>query len=456
MDVSKQKRLKQSSKLERIRFHAAGADLGATEHYVAVEEDLVNPGELSLRSFATHSAGLAQLVDWLRGLGITTIAMEATGVYWMGIYEALEQEGIEVCLVNARHLKNVAGRKTDPIDARWIQTLHSYGLLRPSFVPEQIFRDLRSYVRQRDNLKGEKSRAMMHIHKAFDMMNVKVHHHLKNMDTPTGMKILRAIVGGQTDSQILSKFHSKHLKVSQEELEISLRGNYRAAHVFGLSQALERYDFVAQQMKTCELEVEKLLALMSDGLAELPPQNQPLRAPKRKVQKNEYHFDLKSYLQELAGVDLTAVDGLRASTVLDIISETGLDLKAYWPTHQHFVSWALLAPKVKISGGKKIGHFKVKSVNRVHQAFRLAAFGLANSKSGLGAFYRSVRARRGTKVANKATARKIAVIFYHMITKKEEYRRTSQQDYDQRNEARRIRRLKKQALQLGFELKKVA
>ena len=452
---SKTKKANRSSELEKIRPDAAGIDLGSKEHVAAVGEDLVKAGQSRVRYFATHSQGVAQLVEWLLSLGVSTVAMEATGVYWMGLYEALEQGGIEVCLVNARHLKNVAGRKSDVIDAKWIQQLHSYGLLRPSFVPEQTIRDLRTYVRQRDNLKAEKSRAMLHIHKALDMMNVKVHHYITNMDGPTGMQILRAIVQGQTDASVLSQFHSKQLKVSRQDLEVSLQGNYRAAHVFALTQALERFDFAARQMQGCDLEIEKMLAQMTEGLDNLPEQEQALRPSKKKVKKNAYTFDLKSYLHELVGVDLTAIDGLSESSVLDVISETGVDLQQCWPTDSHFTSWALLSPKIKISGGKNIGHFKVKSVNRVNETFRLAAYGLANSKSALGAFYRSVRARRGTKAANKATARKIAVIFYHMVTKQEEYRQTSQQKYEERTKARRIKRLKKQADQLGFKVEEI-
>lgn len=458
MGARKQKKENGSNRLEKIRLDAGGIDLGATFHYVAVDESLLEDGQKRVRCFASHTQGLVELVEWLTSLGIGTVAMEATGVYWMGIYEALEQADIEVCLVNARHLKNVAGRKTDVIDACWIQQLHSYGLLRASFVPEQTIRDLRSYVRHRHNLKLEKGRAMMHIHKAFDMMNVKVHHHIKNMDGPTGMNIIRAIVGGQTNSVELSQYHSRQLKVSQQDLEISLRGNYRKAHLFSLGQALQHYDFAGQQMKDCDEEIEKLLAQMKPALADLATASPALSRTKKKVKKvkkvkkNEYHFDLKTYLTQLVGVDLTAIDGLREATVLSIISETGLDLKQCWPSAKHFTSWALLAPKVKISGGKTIGHFKVKSVNRVNEAFRLAAYGVAHSKSGLGAFYRTLRARKGAKVANKATARKIAVIFYHMITRQEEYLKTSQQEFEQRTKARRIKKLKQMAHQLGFQV----
>lgn len=285
MDASNFKKGKQSSELEQIRPDAAGVDLGSKEHVVAVGEHLVKEGESRIRYFATHTKGIHELVEWLVSLGVGTVAMEATGVYWMGLYEALEQANLDVCLVNARHLKNVAGRKTDVIDAKWIQVLHSYGLLRPSHVPEQIIRDLRSYVRQRENLKQEKSRAIMHIHKALDMMNVKVHHHISNMDGPTGMKILREMVGGQTDSKALSQFHTRQLKVTKEELEISLQGNYRPAHLFALKQALDRFDFAAQQMQDCDLAIERLLAQLTEGLDTLPEKGRAIRPLRRKQKK---------------------------------------------------------------------------------------------------------------------------------------------------------------------------
>lgn len=456
MAVRKDKKLNQSSGLEKIRTHAAGIDLGSTFHVVAVGAHLTKADEKAVRTFPSHTQGLRALVTWLLELKIDTVAMEATGIYWMGLYEALELANIKVCLVNARHLKNVSARKTDVIDAKWIQQLHSYGLLRPSFVPEQIFRDLRGYVRQRENLKQEKSRSMMHIHKAMDMMNLKVHHCLSNMDGSVGMNILRAIVDGQTDPTVLSAYHNKRLKVTKQELQISLEGNYRDPHIFALTQALDRFDFSYKQIQECDYKIEVLLAQMADALETLPHQEFVSRPPNKKSRKNEYAFDLDSYLHELVGVDLTAIDGLRANSVLTIISETGLDLKSCWPTAKHFTSWAQLAPQIKVSGGKKTGHFKVKSVNRVNEAFRLAAFGLANGQSGLSAFYRSIRARKGSPVAIKATARKLAVIFYHMVTKKEEYKKSTQHDFNKKYEAQQIKHLMNKAKKLGYQVQKIA
>lgn len=444
------------SKLEMINAYAAGADLGAKEHYVSIHEALVEEGQRATQVFPSHTSGLQKMVAWLQTHCIRSIAMEATGVYWMGAYEALEDAGIQVCLVNARHLKNVAGRKSDVKDSQWLQQLHSYGLLRPSFVPGQEIRDLRAYVRQRSNIIREKSRAMMHMHKALDMMNLKVHHVISNMDGPTGMKILRAIAEGQTHSASLAQYHSKQLLATQEELQLSLEGNYRKAHVFALQQALHRYDFASAQIKACELEIETLLNRMVYEIDtdKIVLEKQAAKPKTRKGKKNDYRFDLKTYLQELTQVDLTAIDGLSESTVLEIISEVGLDLQSKWPTEKHFISWLRLDPREKKSGGKIVGHYQQKGASPACQAFRLAARAAARTRSHLGAFYKKKKAQKGARVANKATARKIAVIFYHMMTRKTPYYKQTDQQYNAKHKAQQIKRLRKNAERLGFVLQR--
>lgn len=453
---AKQKGANPFSKLEMINPHAAGCDLGATEHYVSINEALPREGQRATQVFLSHTTGLEQMVKWLLEHGITTIAIEATGVYWMGVYEALEDAGIEVCLVNARHLKNVAGRKSDVKDSQWIQQLHSYGLLRPSFVPGQEIRDLRAFVRLRGRIVQEKSRAMMHIHKALDMMNIKVHHVIKNMDGPTGMKIIRAIAEGQCNAAVLAAYHTKQLLASKEELQVSLEGNYRKAHVFALQQALQRYDFASEQIKACELEIETLLNRMAYEVDtdKIVLGKHPAKPKVKKGKKNDYRFDLRAYLTELAQVDLAAIDGLSESTVLEIISEVGLDLKEKWPTEKHFVSWLRLDPREKKSGGKVIGHYQQKGANPASQAFRLAARAASRTRSHLGAFYKKKRAQKGARVANKATARKIAVIFYHMMNRKTPYRKQTDKHYNSEQEARQIKRLRKNAERLGFKLER--
>jgi len=442
--------------LEMVTPYAGGIDLGSNAHFVSIHPQLVSDGESATKVFSGHTAGLQKMVEWLKTHKVTTVAMEATGVYWMGPFEVLEENGIEVCLVNARHLKNVTGRKTDVMDSQWLQQLHSYGLLRPSFVPGQEVRDLRSYVRQRNQLVSEKSRAMLHIHKALDLMNVKVHHEIKNMDGPTGMKILRAISEGQTNALLLADFHSRQLKVSKEELQSSLQGNYRTPHVFALQLALERFDFLAVQIQRCELEIETLLSRMTYGLDtdHFLSKGQTAKPKKRKPKKNDYQFELRTYLKDLAGVDLCAIDGLSENTVLTILSEVGTQVAAKWPTPAHFVSWLRLNPNPKISGGKIMGYYSQKGANPASQAFRLAARSMASSKSALGAFYRKKRSQRGPKIANKATARKIAVIFYLMLSRQEPYVKLSDKEYTEKQKALKIKRLQKEAQRLGLKLER--
>lgn len=457
-DQGKSKKTNQQGKLDELEVihqKTAGIDLGATAHYVSVSRHLVDSTQESLRVFKTHQEGLESMSGWLKELGVQSVAMEATGVYWLGAYEALEKLGIEVCLVNARHVKNVSGRKSDESDSRWLQRLHSYGLLRPSFIPAEAIRDLRSYLRHRQNLEQEKSRSILHLHKSLDMMNVKVHHSIKNIDGQTGLRILRAIIAGQHDPDQLGQLHTKRLKVSKADLIKSLKGNYKAAHIFSLKQALKRYDFTVDQMKECDLQIEQMLAHLTGTFGnDLPHKDdleQPMQAVKKKGKKNDFHFDVNHYLIQLTQVDLCQIDGIGTKLALQIISEIGLNMDR-WPTSKHFTSWLGLAPRQKISGGKLIGHYRHKKINQAGRLFCKAAFTLSNSRSALGAYYRSMRARKGPQIANMATARKIAIILYNMMSKKVEFQPSSTEEYQQKRTQRQLQKIRRAARSLGLEL----
>lgn len=451
---SKEKRSEDLEGLGPIHSRVAGIDLGSTTHYVGISLSIVRPGEEAVRTFSAMTHGLEEMIDWLLSYGIESVAMEATGVYWLGAYEALESRGIEVWLVNARHLKNVSGRKSDVQDCQWLQQLHTYGLLRKSFVPDELQRELREYVRLRSKLEGEKSQALLHMHKSLDLMNLKIHKCIKNMDSKSGMGILRAIVEGEYRAEELVKLVHRQVKVERSILEASLRGNYKAQHVFALKQALVRYEFYSDQMLECELEIERVLMQLADLAApEEAPLALPPQRPAHKVKKNGYQVELKPSLDRLLKVDLTQIDGLAEATVVDLISEIGVDMSS-WPSARHFTSWLRLAPQNKISGGKLLGHYRAKGANRASQTFRIAAYAVANSKSALGAFYRRLRARKGPQIAIKATARKIAVIYYHMMTKKEAFRPQSQTEYQAALQERQLRKLENQARKLGFQLTK--
>jgi len=440
--------------------NAAGIDIGSMEHYVAVGGHLVGPGQPTVRPFGADTEGLRQMCQWLRSCGVDKVAMETTGVYWLGVYEMLEQEGFEASLVHAKYVKNVPGRKSDVGDCQWIQQLHSYGLLTRAFVPADKVRELRCYVRHRNTLEREKADSIRRMHKALDMMNVKVHHLVTDMAGVAGMGILRAIAAGETDSGKLSGHHVKRMKATKEELRRSLEGNYRAEHVFSLRQCLSAFDFYEGQMGECDQQIEQVLAALTEGV--LPEVGTGdggegggwLRPKEAYARKNEYRFDAKWYIKEMTGgVDLTEIEGLDENTVLTILAETGLDM-GKWKSHKHFTSWLRLAPQPKVSGGKVVGHARPKSSNRANQAFRMAAQCMKASQSALGAFYRKMRARKGPAIAIKATAKKIATIFYLMMSKGEQYVKKSAESFEETQRLRLVRKLSRQAEQLGLVLQK--
>jgi transposase len=454
--------------LELINPYSAGIDLGSKEHYVGVFSTQERPKSACVRSFSTHTEGIGEMASWLKSCGVKTVAMEATGVFWLSVYEMLEQQGFEVCLIHAKYVKNVAGRKSDVQDCQWIQQLHSYGLLSNAFVPSDKVRELRSYIRHRLNLEDTKMSCIHRIHKALDMMNLKVHYHITDMVGVVGLQILRAIADGQTDANNLSEFHIKQMKASKEELRKSLEGNYRSEHVFALKQCLSAFDFYESQMLECDQQIEQVLLLLTEGF--IPPTNENenqegshieendssdlWHRPKKYARKNNYRFDVKSYLKELVGVDLTQVDGLQENTILTIIAETGLDYSK-WKTAKHFTSWLRLAPQPKVSGGKTRGHFSTQTNNRANKAFRLAAWAVKASKSALGAFYRKIRAKKGSPHAIKATARKIATIFFHMMTTKQEFVKQSAEEFEEKYQQYQLSLLNKKATKLGFVLQKM-
>jgi transposase len=430
-----------------INPKAAGIDVGSMLHYVAV------PVELSttpVRKFGSFTSDLEAIAAWLTSIGVSTVAMESTGNYWIPLYDVLQSKGLEVYLVNARHVKNVSGRKTDISDCQWLQKLHTFGLLSASFIPEEQIRKLRSYVRQRNNIEVEKAKDLQHIQRSLTNMNVKLQHLVSDIEGVTAMKIIQDIASGVTDAKILAGHRTAAMKASKEEIEKSLEGNYSEEHLFTMIQALESYYFHLKQMKHCDEKIEFLLSMMSSS-----HENNTTfetRTKKRKSRKNQYQFDLKSYLIELLGVNLTEIDGIDESTVLEVISETGTDLSK-WRTAKHFTSWLKLCPNPAISGGKVLGNKGSKTSSRAAKAFRLAARSLHSSKSYLGALYRRLSHRKGPSTAIKAVARKLAVIFYKMVTEKTSFIKTEVESYNEIYKKKIINSLKKKAQRLGFELK---
>lgn len=441
---------KLSNQLEMINPNVAGIDLGNQAHYVKVSPDLTDQ---PIRRFGTFTADLHALADWLEELKIESVAMESTGVYWMGLFEILEQRGFQVLLVNARYPKNVSGRKSDVSDSEWIQQLHSYGLLPGSFIPDDPTRELRTYIRHRQQLIEQKAQQLLRMGKALQLMNVKFQNVIADLGGKLGMKVIRAMVAGEHSATELAKFHTKRLKVSKDDFILSLQGNFRCEHLFTLKQALQTYDFIYEQIKVCEEEIEKVLHKWQTAEV-IDDQKWVSRQKTKKVKKNDYSFDVNAYLKDIVEVDLTQIPGLTENTILTILAETGIDMSK-WKNAQQFASWASLAPNPKISGDKVLGHFKSKHSSRTNQAFKLAAWGLSNSKCHLGVMYRRLSAKKGSGIAVKAVARKLATIFYSMIRNKTEYKHTSAQEYQKKNEQRDFKRLQQKALKMGYQLQKV-
>jgi transposase len=435
--------------LEQINLNAAGIDIGAEEIFVAVPK---GRDEESVRSFPTFTADLNRTADWLEACGVETVAMESTGVYWIPLYEILEERGLDVNLVNARHVKNVSGRKSDVLDCQWIQQLHTYGLLQPSFRPPEQICAMRSLVRHRDMLIRYRAAHIQHMQKALHLMNVQLTNVLSDITGVTGMKIIRSILAGERNPEVLARYRDKRCAKSQTEIAKSLEGNYKREHLFALKQAVELYDFYDQQLQACDAELEALYN-------EFDPPDQPGTEPPAprttKRRKNQPYFDLAQSLYRLTGVDLTRVDGVDALTAQTILSEIGVDMSP-WPTVKHFTSWLRLAPNNKVTGGKVKQRGTLPTQNRATTALRIAAQSLTHSDSALGGFYRRMRAKHGAPKAITATAHKLARIIYFMLKHRQPYRDPGADYYEEQHRARVVRNLQRKAAKLGMRLEPIA
>lgn len=434
--------------LEQINLDAAGIDVGAHEIYVAVPKGRDTE---TVRTFATFTADLEGLADWLQQCHITTVAMESTGVYWIPLFEILDSRGLEVCLVNARHLKNVTGRKTDVLDCQWLQRLHTCGLLQASFRPPDEICALRALVRQRAMLVSYRSAHIQHMQKALQLMNVQLTRVLSDITGVTGMKIIRAIVAGERDGHVLAGFRDAQCKHSAADIAAALQGNYRREHLFALRQALDLYDIYDTKIRECDRELQA----MYQDLAALRPPDEPASQPPTprsgKPRKNQAHFDLAASLFGMAGVDLTRVHGIDALTAQVLLSEIGTDMSR-WPTVKHFTSWLCLCPQNKITGGKVKHRGTAKTKNRANTALRIAAQALWRSQSANGAFYRRICGKHGPAIATTATAHRLARQVYYLLKYRTDYIEPGAQEYERRYQDRVLQNLKRRAARLGFAL----
>lgn len=432
--------------LKQINLNAAGLDIGDREIYACVPQDR---DENPVQVFKTFTAILYHLADWLTKCGITTVAMESTGVYWIPIFQILEERGFEVLLVNAQHIKNVPGKKTDVLDCQWIQQLHTYGLLRGSFRPNEQTCVLRSYVRHREMLIQSRSSHIQHMQKALQQMNLKLTNVVSDITGKTGMSIIRDILAGERDPAKLAQHRYRNCAKSEGEIAESLVGDYREEHLFSLKQAVELYDVYNEKLKACEIEIEQQLARFS---AKISIEENPLPPRKKNSRpKNHPEKDIRSELYQISGVDLTEIEGVDVITAQVILSEIGVDMNR-WKTVKHFTSWLGLCPHNEKTGGKVIRTKTKKTNNRANVALRQAAITLRNSRSGLGQFYRRMRTKMGAPKAVVATAHKLARIVYHMLKHQVAYRLVSAQEDETRYRERAIRELQLKAERLGGKL----
>lgn len=434
--------------LEVVHPDAAGIDIGNERHYVAVPPKRDSE---PIRPFGCTTAELRAMADWLKQCGIRTVAMQSTGVYWIPVYDILENAGFEVYLVNARDTKNLPGKKTDVQESQWIMKLHTYGLLRNSFRPVQEIRVMRNYWRQRNDLVQSAGRHIQRMQKVLTQMNVQLANMISDLSGVTGQKIIKAILAGERDAWELAGYRDPRVKASRLEIARSLEGNWQDDLVFVLKQEQEAYEFCQRQIAECDCLLAEYLKQREDrtGGASLPEETRKGRLKKKKG--NAPRFDLREELFRMTGTDLTRIDAIDVMTAMTIVSEAGTDMSK-WSTENHFVSWLRLSPNNRISGGKVIGRGRLPTNNRLTQSFKMAAMTLRQSKTYLGAQFRRLRTRLGAPVAIKAMAAKLARLVYRMLRYGMQYVDKGTDLYEARHRQREICSLKRKAAQLGLKV----
>jgi transposase len=437
-------RTKSKESFEQIFPDTAGIDIGSAQHSVSVPPDRHSE---PVQTFSAMTFGLEAIAAFLSQCRIRRVAMESTGVYWIPLFELLSERGFEVTLVDARRVKNVAGRKSDVLDCDWLRRLHSCGLLEGAFRPADEVCGLRAVVRHRMRLIEDAGRFIQRMQKALHEMNLKLDRVVTDITGTTGMQIVRAIIAGERDPEVLARFRDKRCKATALEIEQALTGRYRTEHVYVLRQLLATFDHFQGVIGQCDQEIERRLVMWS------APVQGPAPLPKaRKSHRNTPKLDLHSMIHRLLGVDVTGMPGMDPYTVLRIVSETGTQLAASFPSIAQFCSWLGLCPGTKISGGKIQSGKTLAVANKAARAFRLAAHAAGKTETAIGAFYRRIKSRAGAPKAITATAHKMARIFYHLVTRGENYQESGAKAYDDAFKDRVLRQLKRRAQSLGYAL----
>lgn len=433
-----------------VHENAAGIDVASSMHTVAVRPgaDVVN-----VREFGAFTEDLYQISEWLSKCGVTTVAMESTGVYWKQLYLVLVEQGFDVALVNAHHVKNVTGKKTDMDDAQWIQKLHSCGLLRSSFLADDATESLRSLVRHRKRLQEDGSKYVLRMQKALELMNIKLHGVINDLMGKTGKAIVEAILAGERKAENFLQYLDPRIKASADTIRKSLEGNWRSEHLFLLEENYRLYEFLQQRVSRCDQEIEQYLqkqaAVNNEGLIEEEAiVESVVKKKNKKKSKNHPAFNVREYLKKIHRIDVMEIYGISAGTALEILAETGTDLSK-WEDESKFVRWLNLCPNNKITGGKLISSTVLKKkAGGATRAFRAAANGLQKSDNWLGDYFRRKKAKAGNKYAIVATARKLAIIYYKMVRYKVAFKPLDVQEYREKYKTAKIAMLEKQLAKL--------
>lgn len=447
MGKRKQKPVQVGDDMPMIHPNAGGIDVGAKELWVSVAPDR-DPEPI--QQFGMFTQDLYKMAAWLKRCGIDTVAMESTGVYWIAVFQILQRHHIHVVVANAKHVKNVSGRKTDWSDCQWLRILHTFGLLAGSFQPAAEVGVLRSYLRHRQMLIEYGAAHIQHMQKALTQMNLHLGHVLSDITGTTGMRIIRAIVQGERDPRRLAAMRDGRTKNDEETIAKALEGDYQAEHLFALRQAVELFDVYQRQIADCDKQIADYVHRLE---SKIDPEANPLEPArvKKKNRRNNMAFDGRKEAYRISGVDLTTIDSISESAALTILSEIGVDMSP-WRTEKHFASWLTLCPNNKITGGRVFQRRTRKSTNRVRDVLCLCAQSLFNSYSALGAFARRIRSRLGPEKAIVATAHKLALLVYRLLKFGKQYTDIGQDAYEQQFKERAAKNLARKAKQLGFQL----
>lgn len=445
--ATKRKRKSKGRGFPTVNGNAAGIDIGSREIWVSVPEGL---GDERTRKFGTFTGDLYRLASWLQECEVQTVAMESTGVYWIPLYNILEERGFEVLLTNARDVKNVSGRKTDVLDCEWIQQLHTFGLLRPSFRPELSIRVLRTYSRQRETLIRAASDHVNRMQKVLAEMNLLLQNVISDLTGLTGRRIIQAILDGERDPLTLAKLKHPRIRSTENEIARALHGDYREELLFVLGQEVAAYDFLQAQIAACDEKIlgqlEALRVPREDPLPELPKTKS-----RKKLGANTLPSAVHELLYQTFGVDITQVPAIGTTVGLVWMAEAGFDMTR-WKTDKHFAAWLNLAPNPRITGGRRLRTPPKKNKNRLAHVLKIAAQSLSRSQSALGANSRRLRARLGPQRAIKAMACKLARILYRMIRYAMPFHDIGPETYEQRLRGRTLKNLKQRARALGYQL----